>query len=325
MQGVQGDQGVQGEQGLQGIQGETGEMLNWADVIDKGRLAEAIYIVGVFIDGVPTQFGTAFSAYYTNRLWTNAHVAGFPLGLVKEPELEGKSIVPFVTRAGTLIGGEETYLWDNFVIHPEYDPDGFWSPDIALIDIVGEITHELPSFLPREYTEDLRVGQPVGTLGFPRLLKIMDRVLPIANFKGGTISALRPFYNEAFLESPINTARVIEYNQATGGGTSGSPVFDHEGYIIAVNFGGLATPVELPPEEGEEEGIELARIEGHENFGINIIAVWEFIDWLATQDATVTVAGRRLDVGSMVTESEPYPHAEYQPFPSDWNGETVSP
>ena len=324
-QGTQGSQGVQGAQGPQGEQGEPGVTLDWADTIEKGRLADAIYIVGVFLDGVPRPSGTAFSAYFTDRLWTNAHVVEGILEVVNDPEFAERNPVPFVTRTGTLIGGDETYLWTGFVMHPGYDTASSFSPDIALISIAGEITHESPSFLPREFTDDLRAGQPVGTLGFPRLLAIMDRILPIANFKDGTISALRPFYNEEFVEFPINTGRLIHYNLATLGGTSGSPVFDHEGFVIAINYAGLVTPIILPPGEGEEEETLLEAIETQENFGINIIAAWEFLDWLALQDTTVSVAGRKLDTGSIDTSSESYPHAEYRPFPPDWNEETVSP
>ena len=329
VQGVQGAQGVEGSAGAQGPQGETGdkgdrgETLNWADTIEKGKLADSIYIVGVFLDGSPRPGGTAFSAYFTDRLWTNAHVVESVLEIVNDPELAELNPVPFVTRAGTLIGGDETYQWTGFVMHPEYDGT-FFSPDIALIGIAGEITHESPSFLPREFTDDLRVGQPVGTLGFPRLLRIFDAILPLASFKDGTISALRPFYNEGFIEFPRNTGRLIHYNLATAGGTSGSPVFDHEGFVIAINYAGLVTPIILPPEEGEEEGIELERIETQENFGINIVAAWEFLDYLASQDTTVSAAGKK-NVGSVNTSSSFYPHAEYQPLPSNWNGETVAP
>ena len=326
-QGVQGVQGVQGTQGLQGDkgdQGEAGVTLNWADTIEKGSLADAIYIVGMFIDGVPFPAGTAFGAYFTNRLWTNAHVVEAVLEELDNPENAESTVVPFVTRGGTLIGGGETYGWTGFVIHPEYD-GSFFAPDIALINIAGELSHDMPSFLPREFIGDLRVGQPVGTLGFPRLVRIFDAILPLATFKDGTISALRPFYNESFLEFPRNTEHLIHYNLATAGGTSGSPVFDHEGFVIAINYAGLVTPIELPPEEGEEEGLELAKIDTLENFGINIIAAWEFLDWLSSQDATASVAGRRLDTGGIEISSEPYPHAVYQPFPADWDGETLAP
>ena len=332
-QGVQGLQGVQGVQGNQGVEGsdgalgphgekgDPGETLNWADVIDQGRLADAIYVVGVFLEGRAFTLGTAFSAYFTDRLWTNAHVVEAVLEVVNDPEYAERNPVPFVTRTGTLIGGDETYSWTGFVIHPEYD--GLQSPDIALINIAGEITHESPSFLPREYTDDLRVGQPVGTLGFPGLPRIFNAILPLASFKDGTISALRPFYNADFLDFPRNTGRIVHYNLAARSGTSGSPVFDHEGFVIAIQYAGIVTPIILPG-EGDEEGIELETVETDENFGINIVSAWEFLDWLASQDATVSVAGKK-NAGSVDTSSSSYPHAEYQPFPSNWNGETVAP
>ena len=325
VQGVEGSDGTDGAQGEKGDRGEAGETLNWADVIEKGRLEGAIYVVGVFIDDRPFPVGTAFSAYFTDRLWTNAHVVESVLEDINDPELAESTVIPFATRGGTLIGGDETYVWDSFTIHPEYDPDVLWGPDIALINIAGEITHEMPSFLPREFTDNLRVGQPLGTLGFPRLLAIMDRILPIANFKDGTISALRPYYNADFLDFPRNTGRIIHYNLSTLGGTSGSPVFDHEGFIVAINFAGISIPIILPPEEGEEEGTLLERIETDENFGVNIIAAWEFLDYLASIDSTVNVAGRRTDVGVVESSSQPYPHDEYQPEPYNWNGETVAP
>ncbi len=327
VQGVQGNQGFQGSDGTDGAQGEkgdrgeSGETLNWADVIEKGRLEGAIYVVGVFLEGRAFTLGTAFSAYFTDRLWTNAHVVEGVLEVVNDPEQAERNPVPFVTRTGTLIGGDETYQWTGFVMHPEYD--GLQSPDIALISIAGEITHESPSFLPREFTDDLRVGQPVGTLGFPQLPRIFNAVLPLASFKDGTISALRPFYNADFLDFPRNTGRIVHYNLAALGGTSGSPVFDHEGFVIAIQYAGIVTPIILPG-EGDEEGIELETIETDENFGINIVAAWEFLDWLASQDATVSVAGRKT-AGSIQSSSSSYPHAEYQPFPANWNGETIAP
>ena len=330
IQGVQGEQGVQGVQGTQGVQGEKGDQgepgvtLNWADTIEKGRLADAIYIVGVFIDGAPITVGTAFGAYFTDRLWTNAHIVESILEELADPENAESILVPFVTRGGTLIGGDETYGWTGYVLHPEWNYT-FEVPDIALINIDGELTHDMPSFLPREFIGDLRVGQPVGTLGFPGLIRSWDTILPLASFKDGTISALRPFYSESFFEFPINTEDVIHYNLATIGGTSGSPVFDHEGFVIAINYAGLADSINLPPEEGEEEGQQIASVDLQENFGISIKAAWEFLDWLASQDATVSVAGRRLGTGGIEISSEPYPHAVYQPFPADWDGETLAP
>ncbi|MCY3556629.1 MAG: serine protease, partial [Gemmatimonadetes bacterium] len=267
-QGVQGVQGVQGPQGDQGEQGEPGETLNWADVIETGNLQDAVYIVGVLTDEGPLTAGTAFSAYFTDKLWTNAHVVTDIVDAINDPEFAELNPVPFVTRTGTLIGGDETYIWRPYIIHPEYD-GSLMSADVALIEINGTINHAMPVFLPREFTDDLRVGQPVGTLGFPALPRVFDALLPQASFKDGTISAIRPLYNESFINFPINTGHLVHYNLATRGGTSGSPVFDHQGFIIAINHAGIREIIPYPEEEeeGENPSEDEGEGEGEEDEG----------------------------------------------------------
>ncbi|MXZ73950.1 MAG: hypothetical protein F4207_11115 [Gemmatimonadetes bacterium] len=326
VQGVQGDQGVQGEQGLQGIQGETGEMLNWAKVIEKGKLRDAIYLISVVVDGEIRRSGTGFSAYFNDKLWTNAHVVESTLEVYNDPENAESLRFLLATRTGTLLGGDETYLWEPYVLHPEYDTDESWSPDIALIQLIGgEITHDSPEFLPREFNDDLREGQPIGTLGFPGLLPVFN-LLPIANFREGTIGAIRPFYNEAFLASPINTGQIIHSNLGTLGGTSGSPIFDHEGYIIAINFAGLVNSIRLPDEdeEDEEPGELIGRVDLAEDFGINISAAWDLLDYLENQNDPSVIAST-VSIEDASFDDRSYPHEEYQPEPHNWNGETVLP
>ena len=255
-------------QGPQGEKGDPGETLNWADVIETGNLQDAVYIVGVLTDEGPFTGGTAFSAYFTDKLWTNAHVVTEVLDALNDPEFAALNPVPFVTRTGTLIGGDETYYWRPYLIHPEYDGT-VMSADVALIEISGTITHAMPVFLPREFTDELRVGQPVGSLGFPALPRIFDALLPLASFKEGTISALRPFYNESFINFPVNTGHLVHYNLAIRGGTSGSPVFDHQGLIIAINHAGINQLVPYPEEEeeGEDPGGEEGEGEGEVDEG----------------------------------------------------------
>ena len=233
------------------------------------------------------------------------------------------------------------------------------SADVALIEISGTINHAMPVFLPREFTDELRIGQPVGSLGFPALPRIFDALLPLASFKEGTISALRPFYNESFINFPVNTGHLVHYNLAIRGGTSGSPVFDHQGLIIAINHAGIKQLVPYPEEEeegenpdgeegegegevdeGEEEGegggadegeeeeeeeeLEyLASIDTLDNFGINISVAWDLLDFLASVDATVTYGGLN-DTDTVETGAQ-FPNTEYQAFPKNWNGETFLP
>ena len=96
--------------------------------------------------------------------------------------------------------------------------------------------------------QNWRVGQPVGTLGFPGELSYLLEKVPISTFKEGTISALRPYSAQEPEVTPANS-KVVQFNLGQTGGTSGSPVFDHEGFIVAVSFAGIVILV-----GDEEEG-----------------------------------------------------------------------
>ena len=280
--GPQGEQGEPGERGEQGPAGPQGETLNWADVIEDGNLYDAIYAVGIMMNGGNLVIGTAFSAYYTDRLWTAAHVTERIDGLLSEPRLRSRNPRPFATKTGTLVGGSETYTWNRHFTHPDYDGT-VQSPDVALIVLDEELPHVTPALLPRDLTDGLRVGQPLGSLGFPAYSPLQNDVLPLATFREGTLSSLRPFYDASFDSDPRNTGRVVHYNMALTGGTSGSPVFDHHGFIVAVQYAGITIEI-------KDDEVVIGRIGTHEDYGIHVQAVWEFIDWLEQADRTATIA-----------------------------------
>ncbi len=120
-------------------------------------------------------------------------------------------------------------------------------------------------------------------------------------FKEGTLSALRPFLNESF--DGTNTGMLLHYNFLTEGGTRGSPVFDHNGYIVGINFAGLDKEIEF--------GEELVTIETSHQFGIHVEALWQMIDQVGGAPA----------VAARVT----VPEGSYEPFPAGWIGETIAP
>ena len=121
---------------------------------------------------------------------------------------------------------------------------------------------------------------------------------PIATFKDGTIRALRPY---SILETQVTpeNSKLIQFNLGQTAGTSGSPVFDHEGFIVAVSFGGIETIV--VDEYGYTVGIPV----GDLNFGIRVDEAWDLID-LIEADAEPPTAGSRV-----------YPHATYRAYPED--------
>ena len=189
--GTVGPQGPAGPQGASDPQGaaESGQALNWADVLEETGINEGIYAIGYEVLGTNFLIGTGFSAHFTDVIWTNAHVAQGLSEAVTTLAFLGIESTPFVAKSGTTIGGSHTYELSTFLTHPSYDGTTL-SPDIAVLVISEQFTL-VPQFLPREFANDLRVGQPIATMGFPGEIAALNTTVPIASFKDGTISALR--------------------------------------------------------------------------------------------------------------------------------------
>ena len=123
--------------------------------------------------------------------------------------------------------------------------------------------------------------------------------VPIATFKEGTISALRPYRPEETEVTPENT-KVVQFNLGLTGGTSGSPVFDHEGFIVAVNFSGIGASVV------DTEGFPTVIPIGDLDFGIRVDEVWTLIDLIEAAAQPPPTAGSR-----------GYPYPTYHAYPDD--------
>lgn len=307
--GEPGERGQEGERGPEGPQGEPGEFLNWADVIEESGLDQAIYAIGYEVRGINFLIGTGFNAHFNDAIWTNAHVV---MGLIEVLEALRNTNLdprPFAVKSGTPIGGSDTYSLDLWFEHPAYD-GSVLSPDIGLLVIDREFTG-VPSLLPREMAPELRVGQPVATMGFPGEVAAFNTTVPLATFKDGTISALRPFRPDVVSVSPDNN-RVVQHNLDLSGGTSGSPIFDHQGWIVAVNHAGTETLV-----IDQNTGAPARVAHGNIGFGIRVDEVWSFIDWLEDGAAAkAALKGRGVPFKPVPRRSYPYP--AYRPFPPGW-------
>lgn len=273
----------------------------WSDVLTEHQVEAATYIIGYYLhDDSFIQVGTGFAAYFKDALWTNAHVVeGLAEGLMADAHLKPIAVA---VRSGTTRGGSGTYrLAPSVTVHPDYETGNIWSPDVALVDIDGELPVIL-DLLPREHVTELQVGQPIATMGFPGELDDKwdeYKSTPIATFKDGTISALRTYGYDA--PTPANT-KIVQHNLHLSRGTSGSPIIDHQGYVIAANHAGEFADVR------DEETGELAEVSrGLLDYAVRIDEAWAVVDLVEANGAGLQVApSRRESV------------AEYRPFPDSW-------
>lgn len=322
-QGPEGPRGSIGPQGIQGVpgpQGEPGSALDWAEVIEDANIEDSIYAIGVRGSGKNYIIGSGFTAFFSNAIWTNGHVV---IGVLRALRDFGHlDLTPFAMKSGTAYGGPDTYLLDlnNLYIHPDYDGNTL-SPDVGVFFLdAGTFTHEqLLPLLPRILAPYLRVGQPIGTMGFPGEISDPSTTVPIATFKDGTISALRPFHN---LSPTPENSRFVQHNLDLSAGTSGSPIFDHRGFVIAVNNAGTDRLV-YDQRTGRPERIPSGNI----GFGIRVDEIWRVVDdtIIHPEDAAARRTLRASGFSARVIPGREYPSPDYQPFPDNWNGETIAP
>ena len=279
-------------------------MLNWADVIVGSRMAEAVYAVGFHstsFGGARTYriVGTGFAAHVPGVIWTAAHIVTF----LREQTGRGGNHVPFVVRAGTEVGGSETYrIVGDGEVHPDYDGTPH-TEDVGLLRIDGSWEVGL-DLLPREMVDDLDIGQPVGMLGLPASPTERDRRAgrPLtATFKDGVVSALR------LIDGGRDPHVEVQYNFDTEGGNSGTPVFDHDGWVVAVHHANFSTKVLRPRGDSVSVGL------GSHNLGIRVDEVWDLM-------AHLEIGGNNLSVAQSAHRRH---RGSYRPFPENWNGETV--
>lgn len=311
--GSAGPAGVQGAQGVAGPQGPAGEPLNWADVIEEGQLADAVYAIGFRVLGQNYVVGSGFVAEFTNAIWTNAHVIeGVRDQIVSIRHLNPQ---PFAVKSGTAVNGTDTYTLNTYYLHPDYDGT-VGTPDVGVLVVDEQFTH-VPSFLPLDRVKDLRVGQPIASIGFPGEINDPYSSVPIATFKDGTVSALRSFSDG--IVTPENS-RVIQHNLDTSGGTSGSLLFDHEGFIIGINHATFESLV-FDQHTGKPQRVPVSSL----GFGIRVDEMWRLYDLTRARRTVPDLSGRRVSTSLELVPSRDYPHATYQPFPENWNGETILP
>jgi S1-C subfamily serine protease len=110
------------------------------------------------------------------------------------------------------------------------------TPDVGWLEVDGNLATHATLATPAEYSA-LATGDPVFTYGFPG--RLADASAPNATleatFVQGVVGRVTTLDGRA---NGIADARLIQHSAFTSGGTSGSPIFNAAGHVVAVNTGG---------------------------------------------------------------------------------------
>jgi len=221
---------------------------DWSSV--AGNASRAVYAVlhGVWLEDGDAEFtfvGTAF-AVSGKALVTNAHVVDYLFGLQDKVnafnQKYGTSLtndVLVVQNGTTALREASTFFFIELAYRHRQWTGEIGSPDVgSLVVRAGTLNRSL-AVLSAVDALSLRVGQPLATMGFPGELQggELNNFFPIATFKLGALSALRPPHS-----GRSYTARdtyIVQHSLDLSGGTSGSPILNTAGRVVAVNNAGI--------------------------------------------------------------------------------------
>ncbi|MCB9556002.1 MAG: trypsin-like peptidase domain-containing protein [Deltaproteobacteria bacterium] len=233
--------------------------------IVQGSL-NAVFLLGYEASGRPAKgFCTAF-AVAKRWLATNAHCV---LGI---EQFRSGGVEPFLLmnrKPG------KRYRIAQAIRHPAYHkPTRKISEDVGLL----QVDVDLPNAIALASDEALRKldsGDVMYTYGFPgRLASVTS---PSATLSRGVVGRVTRLDGEfgAFLDN-----KLIQHSAFTSGGTSGSPIFNAEGQVIAVNAGGYVEPGTLQvmdPSTGRARQLTVAKQLAGYNFGIRVDVLRELM------------------------------------------------
>ena len=227
-----------------------GQIGDWSGIVHSLQYSVYAVLYGVYNENIAdwtiTFIGTSF-AVESGTLVTNGHIID---GLL---ELDDQ-VAAFNSRYGTDLQGacivvqnltidlsyQENYFFiSTYWSHPQWDPDNLKSPDVGTLHIFEGFIGRRVSLATSREVYRLRIGAPIATLGFPGELQggELSHLFPIGTFKNGTISALRPsFDGEPYT---VSDTHVVQHNLDLSGGTSGSPIFNASGQVVAINNAGI--------------------------------------------------------------------------------------
>ncbi|MCA9669658.1 MAG: FHA domain-containing protein [Myxococcales bacterium] len=243
---------------------ELNKRLAKATPAATGKLIVQNNLKAIFLLAFQTPIGqskgfcTAFSIR-KRVLATNAHC------IVAMQRYQGTGLAPFVVmnRAPT-----PHYRIVRVVRHPAYHkPTRSISEDVGLVFLDTDVPVQV-KLAPSDSLKTLDSGDVMYTYGFPGRLAVVTS--PNATLVQGVIGRLTKLDGAL---GKFEENKLIQHSAFTSGGTSGSPIFNPAGEVVAINAGGYVEPGTLQvmdPLSGRARRLRVAKQLAGYNFGIRV-------------------------------------------------------
>ena len=120
--------------------------------------------------------------------------------------------------------------------HPDYRHNAQnITPDVGVFELEEDEASATVKIANAEELERLGTGDSLYVLGFPG--RTMDEDSPVAVFMFSHVGRITDELGQR--ADKFSDAWLVQHEGQTTPGTSGSPIFDAEGHVVAINAGGL--------------------------------------------------------------------------------------
>lgn len=120
--------------------------------------------------------------------------------------------------------------------HPKYKQQGLnITPDVGLFALEDDDAPSLVKLAAKSELKKLGTGDSLYVIGFPG--RTMDEGSPVAVFMFSHVGRITDALGQR--AESFEDAWLIQHEGQTTPGTSGSPIFNSEGKVVAINAGGL--------------------------------------------------------------------------------------
>jgi len=109
------------------------------------------------------------------------------------------------------------------------------TPDVGLFELEDEDAPAVVTTATIDELQALGTGDPLYVLGFPG--RTMDEQSPVAVFMFSHVGRITDEFGQR--ADDFKDAWLVQHEGQTTPGTSGSPIFDEAGHVVAINAGGL--------------------------------------------------------------------------------------